>query len=263
MTRAPAVLAAAVLAAAAVLSLRQVGSDPASAGYSWESPPPAERFPFSAFSPVPLPSSRGGWPLDGELKFLPKDQLDARIVAMRDELKNSPDDMDLWVRMAIAHNLKGRAHYAAALNELHRARALGSLDLRVPYLTGRMCEELGLAKQAEQEYIAVLRNEPRQADSRLRLARMFARQNRMDAALDLLEEGHELMPVNVIVLCNLAEAYKAKGMADEALDKYDTAWELDRASWPSGAYKSYADLLTKQGNAKKAAKAVKFAGLKR
>ncbi len=93
-----------------------------------------------------------------------------------------------------AHHALHRGTFAAAADDLRVARRVQPFNLQAWYLSAYCSWSLGLADQAEAQYLAVIRRDPYYYDVNQNLARILFRQGKVRQAIPWVERAMRMNP---------------------------------------------------------------------
>lgn len=128
----------------------------------------AALYVFSARGSGPLPA----FPRSPE-EFVRPARAQRRLAELAERLRETPDDIKALDEAGRLKFQLGEANYVAAISDLERARALGLADPRAFYYLGVMYQAVGLYEFAAQEYRKFLNNFPKDAETRMLLAKLY------------------------------------------------------------------------------------------
>ncbi len=137
-----------------------------------------------------------------------------------------PPDPAILAAQAEAHASAGNAQAAIALAT--QVVELQGRGIESMLFLGAMCERLGALEEAEQSYQRVLDQAPLQLMAGQALAALYARTNRPQQALALLEKIVEAHPEAILPRLDIAHLHEQAGHPDEAIAMYRQVLKRDR-----------------------------------
>lgn len=155
-----------------------------------------------------------------------------------------------------------RGKYKQVLPDIKKLVAEKPSDIEARTMLASASWLDGDQENALVQYRAILKIDPRHADSRYRLGILLRERNELEKAVSELEKAVELRPDSVIFLTELAKAYSKNGRYPEAIETLRTALEAspDGSTPEIGIYAEMGDTYVLMNQAERAGRAYR-AGL--
>src|SRR4030043_353218 len=133
------------------------------------------------------------------------------------ELKIKSDPFNPLHQIALAKGYLEEGNEERARKVIAIKRRLPSKDSSVHFEWGKLCEELGMARQARESYQQAIALNPKNADYHFRLALLYHEKGAWERTLKHLQKTVFLSPQNADAKTMLASLYEEIGFKGSAI----------------------------------------------
>jgi tetratricopeptide (TPR) repeat protein len=158
---------------------------------------------------------------------IPQTMTEVQILAIKDQLKKTPNDASLYLGLASAYyGVKQYDDATDALDKLQSINPTGTMLASLMYARGKIAEQKGDQEAALQDYQKSI-DVTDTLDARYALGVLYLNRKQFADSVKNLERFVAAQPDDASVLRQLAAAYEGAGDKTNALKTYEKAYKYD------------------------------------